>query len=182
MAFNIKKEKVKFSLHKKQGVLCHYHCHPKTGELIKHTDHPLFTENTERVYKITLPMTDNSGRPIKNIEREKIAIELAKKFKGVTIQHSSGFWMKKGKLVGDRNIILSSARNIIDKNRAKAYSIFEQDMEWMRKLAKKVGNRLGQDAIFVEEYITQKSELIPTKGKKKVSERMIEKPNVFKEY
>jgi hypothetical protein len=115
--------------------------------------HPLYREDTERMFKMIVPTYDNSENLIKLKERDKISRSMADHFGGVTIQEASGLHIENGKYQGDKSIIFISGRDIEKEDKHKALEIFRKDKAYMRRMAKNLSEKYGQESILIEDDI-----------------------------
>ena len=117
----------------------------------------------DREYRIIVPKWDNSGRKIKSEEIEEIAKEISEHFGGVSIIPSIlGCWKdeKRNKLVCEENLVFSTYR---DSEGVKDWGKQKKiDEEFIRSLAKKLGERFGQESVLIGE---DKVEVDFVKGK-----------------
>jgi hypothetical protein len=140
---------------------------------VKQKVHPLLTENTERMFKIIVPIRDNSGRPIKLEERKKIALKMAQHFGGVTIERVSGIHKEGKRYVFDDSLMFSGGRDVKPKDKPKSYGIFENDKAYMQKMAKKLALDYGQGTMLIESDVVEDIEFIKGKERKKAIRSVI---------
>jgi len=105
----------------------------------------------DREYKLIVPKWDNSGRKIKAEELEEIGKKMSEHFGGVTIIPSVlGCWKTpEGKLQCEENVLFSSFRDsesVRDWERQKRI-----DEEFVRNLARRLGERFGQESVLIAE-------------------------------
>jgi len=125
---------------------------------------------TEREFKLVVPKFDNDGHRISTEKLKEIALEMSKHFGGVSVfPKVLGCWEGKEGLECEENALLVSARDSSDEKQ------FKDDMEFMKNLAKKVGNELGQEAVMLSEDIIKDVSFIAGLRKKEVPEAIREK-------
>ena len=109
----------------------------------------------EAEFKVIVPKYDNEGHRIGTEVLSEIAAEMSEHFGGVTVIPTVlGCWKdEEGKLVCEENALFISARDLDSvKDPDK---ILSEDRVFMRRLAEKVGKKLGQEYVFVEEDVIQ---------------------------
>lgn len=137
---------------------------------------------TEREYKLILPKWDNEGHKIKPEIIERYARELSNRFGGVTIEPSLlGCWIdeKTKDFVCEENLGLVSGRNIIGIPDGRE-KLFEEDAEFMKKLAERAGRDLGQYSVYITEDIVKdisevKGEMKEELPKEKLGQKWFER-------
>lgn len=137
---------------------------------------------TERDWKITIPLYDNSGNKIKVDVLKEFINKINNHFGGSTILKVGGCYSDGGKTMCEENILILTSRDfdnpyvdtgLIGEFKKKcsarrdseecirlANKILSEDREFMKKLAEEIGRKLGQDSVYVSEGISQDVSLV----------------------
>jgi len=110
----------------------------------------------EKEWRLVVPTVDNAGNPIRTEVLEAIATAMAEHFGGVTVYPAAGCWEEQHTLHCDPNIVLAAAEVEGQPSAGDA-----ANEAFMADLARRVGEELGQGAVFEQETTTDYTQWQP---------------------
>lgn len=141
----------------------------------------------EAEFKMVIPKNDNSGKPIKHKILSKYISKINGRFGGsTTIPTVKGCYStkegNKNVFFCERNFEITAVRDfqtpynrelrkLNSKQRLKRLS---EDYKFMKSLARKAGQELGQDSIFIESDYINDASFIKGNFSKKVRKKKLE--------
>ena len=132
-------------------------------------------------FKVILPRKDNKGNFIKLDKHFDYAVELSKRFGGVTIIpkiYGCFAMLPDYKLKCEENVMMIANRDNQFPSRENNYEKpipFEDDRTFIRRLSKKVGFEFGQEAILEEGDRGRKVVFVGGLKKESLSPYLLEK-------
>ena len=110
----------------------------------------------DRKFSLVLPKFDNDGHKIKPEILKEFSNKMSEHFGGVTINPSVlGCWFNSdiNKLECEENIVLFSVRD--SETTPNFDEQIKKDREFMEKLSKEAGVKLGQASVFMMEELVE---------------------------
>jgi hypothetical protein len=128
----------------------------------------------EREWRIVIPRTDNSGRPIRYDVLEGYVQEASQHFGGATVHpRTQGRWILS-ELYGGKTLhceptmIVDLVRTGADRTEIAA------DGQWVEQFASRIGRQLGQEAVFEQQELATRTEFRPGRALERLPDDLIQ--------
>ena len=127
----------------------------------------------DRIFAIVVPKYSNAGERVATEQLEEYAKEMAREFGGVTVIPSVlGCWIEEGsgEMICEENMIIESA---FDASSVSDEEL-ERKREFVKELAREIGEDLGQYAVMAYEDIIDRVEFVEGRYREHIPEYLKE--------
>ena len=120
----------------------------------------------ERKFTLIVPRQDNLNTPIKKEYLEYVATQMIDQFGGVTVFESNGCFRPEGakgqqeEIMCDNNLVLEAVMGVDENSDTTAWKQVDEAVTWMKQLAKKVADDLGQVSVFTSAETDARTEFV----------------------